>query len=254
MFSIATPSAPSTLTPLSSLYWPSRITRLRSSAADHEVVGGDRDRLVVHAGRDQDQVAGRGAVDRRLDRAARPSGTRIVCDRPSAWGFGACSVTAAGTVPSALRTITVPYISLVRGAVERARVPVDAGLVELVVVVLARLDRLRRRPRRALGVDDDVVLVPARRSPSARRCPGSMTTVWGANTLSVIRTVTTGALPYSSAAAIPASATDDHGRERDRRDEEAPAAAHGQRPFACRGAPRARAACGHRSRCRRGAM
>ena len=38
-------------------------------------------------------------------------GTRIVCDRPSAWGGGSDSVTAAGTVPSALRTITVPYIS-----------------------------------------------------------------------------------------------------------------------------------------------
>jgi len=36
-------------------------------------------------------------------------GTRIV-RAPPARGFGACSATAAGTVPSALRTITVPYI------------------------------------------------------------------------------------------------------------------------------------------------
>ena len=62
--------------------------------------------------------------------------------------------------------------------------------------------------------------------------PGSMTTVCGRELLSFIRTVTTGAEPYSSAAGDPGEAHDDDGRDRDRHHEEAPASAHGQRPFA----------------------
>ena len=107
---MATPFAPSTLNAVVEPVLAVEDHAVAVGPADHEVVGGDRDRLVVHAGRDEDQVAGRGGVDRRLDRLlvlGHPDRARLA-RRRAAWARPA--VTAAGTVPSALRTITVPYI------------------------------------------------------------------------------------------------------------------------------------------------
>ena len=54
--------------PLSSSNSPSRITSLRSSPRIVRFVGRDVDRLVIGAGRDEDQVTRAGGVDGLLDR------------------------------------------------------------------------------------------------------------------------------------------------------------------------------------------
>ena len=81
MFSMATPSAPTTRMPLSSSKPPSRIDLVAVEAADRQLVGLDVDGLLVGAGRDEDQVAGLGGVDRGLDGVVVVGHAQGVVDR-----------------------------------------------------------------------------------------------------------------------------------------------------------------------------